>query len=102
MQHTPGPWRIGDRDPYVEVWGPMRMNSNPILASMESEPREANARLMAAAPEMLAALKAVNKLISEAAMTGFNCHDGDWAERLFFSQQATHAAIRKATDEFWR
>jgi len=45
---------------------------------------------------MLAALKNVNKLISEAAMTGFNCHDGDWAERLFASQQVTSAAIRKA------
>lgn len=56
-QHTPGPWRVGDRKPYVEVWGPQRMNSSPILASMESEPREANARLMAAAPDILSALK---------------------------------------------
>ena len=55
---TPGPWRTGDREPYVKVWGPMRMNTHPILASMESEPRAANARLMAAAPDLLAALKA--------------------------------------------
>jgi hypothetical protein len=46
--------------------------------------------------DMLAALQAVNKLISEAALTGFNCHDGDWAERLFHSQQATSTAIKKA------
>ena len=59
MQHTPGPWRIGDHKPYVEVWGPMRMNNYPILASMESEPREANAILMAAAPDMLALLKRI-------------------------------------------
>lgn len=50
-----------------------------------------------AAPDMLAALQNVQKLIAEAAMTGFNCNDGDWAERLFFSQQMTSAAIRKAT-----
>ena len=57
----------------------------------------ANARLIAAAPDMLAALRNVRKLISEAAMTGFNCHDGDWAERLFASQHVTSAAIAKAT-----
>lgn len=47
--------------------------------------------------DMLAALKNVQKIISEGAMTGFNCHDGDWAERLFTSQQVTSAAIKKAT-----
>jgi hypothetical protein len=46
--------------------------------------------------DLLEALRSVQKLISEAAMTGFNCHDGDWAERLFHSQQATSAAIKKA------
>ncbi len=50
-----------------------------------------------AAPDMLAALRNVQKLIAEASMTGFNCHDGEWAERLFFSQQVTSAAIKKAT-----
>jgi hypothetical protein len=47
--------------------------------------------------DLVAALRAVQKIISEAAMTGFNCHDGDWAERLFFSQQATSAALSKAS-----
>lgn len=47
--------------------------------------------------DMLAALQAVNKIISEGALTGFNCHDGDWAERLFHSQQATSRAIKRAT-----
>ena len=42
-EHTPTPWKMGDRKPYVEIWGPMRMNSSPILASMEHEPRDANA-----------------------------------------------------------
>jgi hypothetical protein len=56
----------------------------------------ADANLIAAAPDMHAALSAVNKLIAEAAMTGFNWKDGDWAERLFASQQATSAALRRA------
>lgn len=50
-----------------------------------------------AASDMLAALRNVQKIISEAAMTGFNCKDGDWPERLFDSQQVTSAAIKKAT-----
>lgn len=56
MAHTPGPWMVGTREPYVEVWGPMRMNASPIIASLECQPRDANARLIAAAPELLAAL----------------------------------------------
>lgn len=46
---------------------------------------------------MLTALRNVQKIIAEGAMTGFNCHDGGWAEKLFFSQQMTSAAIKKAT-----
>jgi hypothetical protein len=46
--------------------------------------------------DLLAALLNVRKIISEGAATGFNCHDGDWAERLFASQAMTTAAIAKA------
>jgi len=53
--------------------------------------------LRRAAPDMFAALRNVQKLITEAAMTGFNYKDGDWPERLFLSQQVTSAAIEKAT-----
>lgn len=52
--------------------------------------------LIEAGPELLEAIKLVRSIISEAAATGFNCHDGDWAERLFKSQAVTHAAVRKA------
>ncbi|GJE77214.1 hypothetical protein [Methylorubrum suomiense] len=113
--HTPGPWDYvpGNKQhgPYVtsdygsticdcyvlsephSVWSAHKLRE-PV--SFMAEMAEPNARLIAASPEMLEALIAVNRLISEAAMTGFNCHDGDWAERLFFSQQATSGAIRKA------
>lgn len=91
-KHTPGPWSQS-RDLVLDSRG------WSIARCMEGDEfidQEANARLIAAAPEMLAALASVNKLISEAAMTGFNYKDGDWPERLFLSQQATSAAIRKA------
>jgi len=46
--------------------------------------------------EMLAALEHVRSIIKDAALTGFNHADGDWAERLFASQQVTAAALAKA------
>ena len=45
---------------------------------------------------MLAALKEPRALVVEAAMTGFNCHDGDWAERLFRNQGSLTNAIALA------
>lgn len=51
---------------------------------------------LSALRESKAALDLVRGIIVEAAMTGFNCHDGDWAERLYASQADTHAAVTKA------
>lgn len=41
-----------------------------------------------------AAVEQVRKIIVDAAEVGFNCHDGDWASRLFASQATTYAALR--------
>lgn len=117
--YTHGPWQFaetwrpaigtidhGDRDANGNVfWGYHITGSNehggsilPDLAAVHNFPDNclANARLIASAPDLLDALLNVRKLISEAAMTGFNWKDGDWADRLFFSQQKTSAAIDKA------
>ena len=64
MSHTPGPWKVGDLKPYVEVWGRMRMNAYPIVCSLEHEPREANARLIAESPTMYELLCAVDHTLS--------------------------------------
>ena len=50
-KHTPGPWRI-EYDPYCHV----RSDAGCVLASDYTT--EANARLIAAAPDLLAAVKA--------------------------------------------
>lgn len=87
---SPGPWKWDDR-------GELRSEPTGFLVLGDGlAGNEEDKALIASAPDLLEALKAVNKLISEAAMTGFNWRDGDWAERLFFSQQATSAAIKKA------
>lgn len=116
-KHTPGPWEYvpstKHHGPYVT--GPYGGDicdcytmSNPGMPSVRNggdsrpipfmqERADPNARLIAAAPEMLAQLIAVRGIIAEGAMTGFNQLDGDWAERLFKSQGQTTDAINKAT-----
>ncbi|MDP1702614.1 MAG: hypothetical protein Q8L53_16880 [Aestuariivirga sp.] len=49
-----------------------------------------------AAPDLYEALRNVQKLITEAALTGFNYKDGEWSQKLFESQQQTSAALAKA------
>jgi hypothetical protein len=54
-QHTPGPWRIGDAG--FTVFGPPNPGALPeTIAPTKSR---ANARLIAAAPELLAALQSI-------------------------------------------
>ena len=88
---TPGPWSVGGRHGFVEVFGPRNLTGSPIIATMESQPREANARLIAAAPEMLAALQNAQLQI-EYLHDKFQ-ETGSGNATLYFIQ----AAIAKAT-----
>lgn len=67
-RHTPGPWRIGDAG--RSVFGPKDGNPAPVTVAalppvsprVGAETRRANARLIAAAPELLAALEDLLKI----------------------------------------
>jgi hypothetical protein len=100
MTHTPGPWHrnIPPARKYQTIWAGRNTHVAALSpnASMSDAELEANINLIAAAPDMLEALLHVRKIIAEGALTGFNCHDGDWAERLFASQQMTSVAVEKA------
>ena len=52
-QHTPGPWRVGDAG--ATVFGPK--SDKPVPEIVATVRHKANARLIAAAPEMLELLK---------------------------------------------
>jgi hypothetical protein len=93
-QHTPGPWEQ-DCNVVRTTRGTIALCPVPQKGGVFD--CSANALLIAAAPDMLAALLNVRKIISEGALTGFNPLDGDWAERLYASQHVTSSAIRKAT-----
>ena len=54
--HTPGPWRVGDAG--NTIFGPPNGNPSPqTIAHLSVIDHAANARLIAAAPEMLEALR---------------------------------------------
>lgn len=76
---------IGPDEAYFEV-------RNKVASARERQLAEA----LALNKQMLAALLHVRKIIVEASETGFNCHSGDWAERLFASQAITFDAVENA------
>ena len=82
-KHTPGPWRYVDGYFDCDVWA-----GNKMVLSYERHPTDedrANARLMAAAPELLEAL--------EACLMVLNAHDYDGAVK-----KIARAAIASATE----
>lgn len=62
MKHTKGPWKIGVKQPKPIIYGPSGEQiadlRDPMLFEDENQ---ANAHLIAAAPEMLEALEAVDR-----------------------------------------
>jgi hypothetical protein len=84
MTHTPGPWRESDARPdgiesanrgefAGEIWGPdIKGRSEPIAMTYycsETE-SEANARLIAAAPDLLAALQEWTSMAVNSGLEG--------------------------------
>lgn len=72
-QHTPGPWRVNDSDgagncgsdifPFLVEAGTPEHSEGPVIAEVYGDlanlPALANARLIAASPDMLEALEAI-------------------------------------------
>ena len=58
-EHTPGPWKVGKIEPWmksIEIDGPaVKVDYDDVIR----EQQEANARLIAAAPDLLLVLKAI-------------------------------------------
>lgn len=72
-QHTPGPWRVtvnggfADGQPHASVW--IEAGTYTSLASLiPVREVQANGRLMAAAPDLLAALKALASFTEDPSM----------------------------------
>lgn len=97
VQHTPGPWAIFDagRDDnlFVEGIGSVCKIARKGPDGRNRELEMANARLIAAAPEMLEALEAIRTL------SAYMISPGGGAGTLMKIEQLADAAIRKAKGE---
>lgn len=88
-KHTPGPW-FYSQESIDHDWYIVTINGGLIVANVNSHWRQvANARLVAAAPDLLEALKAV---VSAWEVTG----PIEAAERMDAAIHAARAAIAKA------
>lgn len=93
-EHTPGPWVV-DRDPYgraVYIQHPdTKVNGGWVVATVWGDDKEANARIMAAAPDLLAALQACSDRMAELQKhTNYP---------LAWPRELARAAIAKATGQ---
>lgn len=88
-KHTPGPWHVASTS------GRMIITETrvPCIAETYNEDAEANARLMAASPELLDALNAVMTDISDAAFNGVT------SPLHIETRNKVRVAIAKATGE---
>jgi len=91
-KHTSGPWVVGTTDGHktFNITGPQ--GSLPYIAIVGEERMEnsANARLIAAAPELLAALRAILEV---------DHPDADYFRMIERTKRIARNAIAKATDD---
>lgn len=99
-KHTPGPWAVAARKWQIATQGP----ATEWLATMPHSASDgfgltdvgeiaANARLIAAAPDLLAALKALQL---QALQSSVNDPSNEWGQEAL---AMTRAAISRATGE---
>ena len=88
-EHTPGPWKTNDGSSIVRDTEDKRIADTAVARPYPE--CLANARLMAAAPKLLAALEAVVRLHLQECRYGRACPDTDI--------QAAREAIRAAKGE---
>jgi hypothetical protein len=92
-KYTPGPWEFDDKHssgfPLLCLYA--ADNRNPFHGSRSDDEQNANARLIAAAPELLEALRAITDQLERIGDTRYD-KDGQYID-------AARAAIAKATGE---
>ena len=78
-KHTPGPWRVED-DKYI-------LANKKLVAKIVGGPqgKKANARLIAAAPELLEALEFV---LTAIRWSGWSIDDPKWKEPMVKARRA--------------
>ncbi len=97
MKHTPGPWEVRRGEPWViaKAYGNMKSVVHLNLPVEQSESQKADARLIAAAPDLLEAAKhALETLDSK-----HNFQSAEWRHMHYLAFEELKNAIAKATGE---
>jgi len=102
MKHTTGPWtsgQVGNGQVFdiigADVTGRGRELVGSFRASQNRDANEANARLIAAAPELLGALEIINALAKDGAITRHETGKPTWSLTDELSK-ITNAALARA------
>ena len=104
-KHTPGPWRVGKPGPNLcPTVGAEKGLMVAMVSYGDKHPTEANAHLIAAAPDMLEALRIAREAIVSLEWVHFNeiAGPGDTFDAWLSDNEALpviDAAIAKATGE---
>ena len=127
VQHTPGPWSFGRNKTWGAVDGKARLVDAPgwfigpegrgidiaavhLTASQDPDTQEANARLLAAAPELLDELEAARKALANildncpyffpayGLKASLTPEQAKWREIVEPASKRARDAIRKAKD----
>jgi hypothetical protein len=97
VSHTPGPWVYDGFSPHegwvVELPGFGSGGRNIKCEGWSAEEAEANARLVAAAPDLLEALRRI-EMLDRRVYAGVEVEGWNWDEAIF----AARDAILKATE----
>ena len=104
MTHTPGPWVVGYgyadcimvEQVTKEDFEPIAMIEFDELGTTPTLTQEANARLIAAAPELLEALRDLERFVSESVTTASDLHEVRLARKAL--AQATAERIEEEPD----
>ena len=91
-QHSPGTWIVDGYTP-LKIWSDEKGGSALICTLTKRPSMEANARLIASAPDILSALK---QLFEHCAMTHKYWGEGSNAKEAQSAIDAARAAIAKA------
>ena len=99
-KHTAGPWEVGQYGNSFIVTAKERMYDVAVVRNIGNEDNEANARLIAASPELLEALQAFMAL-DKSFSTTCQHHLNEMAKTgpMARAVQLARAAISKATSQ---
>lgn len=98
-KHTPGPWVVEERPPNMRViFAGLTTDRRPAPCVLMDGDQEANAHLIAAAPEMLEALKVVTDTLIEWLPRLRGQREAEEMSRAYVAGQIAmaQAAIAKA------